>query len=217
MRMLTIIDPEMMWADKDNAYLDAAGIKAFLVSFDSWLKDYNVEMTEWDEERKTLTKVGEKPFNEWLFEAATFNGIDPIMALSMLQKEQSLIQKWRGDERPPQKVIDWACGYDCPEDGGHRYGNKFKGFATQVKSMLGTWERYRSWSPIKNWPTSPFYLYDKQETVTAGNLETAMHLLYNPRESGVTLLKTIWDRYYEKAEKLGIIREGGKKDGRTGN
>jgi len=204
MRTVTLIDENMQWATVDNAYLDSMGIQKFLEYVGSWLQ---------------MKKMNDgKAFSQWLFDHATAEGIEPIMAMAMLQKEQSLIQKWQFPSIPPASVTDWACGYGAPE--GSKPANrdpKYKGLETQIVLMLQSFNKYikngDKWPSIKHWQTTPVALYvdggrKSGEKVLAGTLETALHLLYNPRVDGdgVSLLKTIWDRYYEKAQKLNLIR-----------
>lgn len=192
MRTLTIIDNEMMWCTPDNAYVDSKGIQKLLEAFDSWLKD---------------EKINGRPFSEWIFETSLHAGIEPLMTLAMLQKESSLIQKYHN--RPPDKLLDWCLGFGCPESGGRN--ENYRGFTKQIDSMLEAFsEKYPKWPQVINFKTTPINIYGAQggEKVLAGNLETAMHLLYNPRLSdGVELLKTVWDRMYSKAEELGIIND----------
>lgn len=200
MRVITLIDDNMQWATRENAYLDADGIQKLLEHFNSWLKSYEM--------KKGFL------FSAWLFEACCEYGIEPIMALAMLQKEASLIQKYKWPVKPADGVIDWCCGYGCPESGGRK--KEFKGFEKQITSMLASFQKYiddapKKWPSIRSWKTWPVELYDDGgktgEKVLAGNLETALHLLYNPRidGDGVDLLKNIWDRYYREANELNLI------------
>lgn len=201
MRTVLLIDENMQWATAEDAYLDADGVQKFLEGFNSWLKLFKV--------------AHDIPFSKWFWDKAIEHGIEPIMGLAMMQKEQSLIQKWQYPARPSQEKLDWACGYGCPETGGRK--EEFRGFEKQIDLMLGSFQRYidggKKWPSIANWQNTAVALYKDGgrltgEKVLAGNLETALHLLYNPRVDGdgVSLLKTIWDRYYEKAQKLNLVR-----------
>lgn len=204
MRTVNLIDSNMQWASAEDAYLDSAGVQRFLEGFGSWLAKYKMP--------------NGTAFSKWLWQKSIDHGIEPIMAMAMLQKEQSLIQKWRENDRPPQSKLDWACGYGASE--GSRPENRdpdLKGFDVQIEKMLGSFQGYidagNEWPSIARWETVPVALYGDDgrktgEKVLAGNLETALHLLYNPRidGDGVSLLKNIWDRYYDHAQKLNLIR-----------
>jgi len=198
---MILITHEMQWATRADSYLTDQGIQSLLTSFLSWLSAHDMDGV---------------PFSKWLYEACMEAGIEPIMALAMLQKEQSLVQKWKVGQMPTQNTLDWACGFGAfegskPEDRDPEY----KGFAKQIKLMLARWKEYFSWKCIINWKTTPIALYDDNgktgEKIIAGNLETALHLLYNPRmgsDDGVPLLKNIWTRYYSQAERLGVLENG---------
>jgi len=187
MEQIKLIDGDMMWCDADNAYLDADGIQKLLVQFGSWLKDF---------------KVNGKPFSEWIFEVTTNAGIEPLMTLAMLQKESSLIQKYT--TQPKDKVLDYCLGFGCPEDGTRN--PNYQGFEKQINAMLNAFsDKYLKWKEIINYASTPIYLYDQKRKVLAGNKETALHLLYNPRYDGVNLLKTIWERYYKICDDINII------------
>lgn len=195
---MILITHEMQWATRADSYLNDRGIQSLLASFQSWLSAHDMDGV---------------PFSKWLYEACMEAGIEPIMALAMLQKEQSLVQKWKVGQMPVQSKLDWACGYGCPETGGRN--EAFKGFDKQIKAMLATWKKYLTWKQIINWKTTPIALYDDNgktgEKIIAGNLETALHLLYNPRmgsDDGVPLLRNIWLRYYYQAERLGVLENG---------
>lgn len=187
MKQIELIDVDMMWCDVENAYIDANGIQKLLVQFGSWLKEF---------------KVNDRPFNEWIFEVTTNAGIEPIMTLAMLQKESSLVQKY--STRPKDKVLDYCLGFGCPENGTRN--PNYQGFEKQINSMIDAFSnKYLKWNEIINYASTPIYLYDTKEKVLAGNKETALHLLYNPRYEGVKLLKDIWDRYYSICDKLNIL------------
>src|SRR3989338_3342538 len=67
-----------------------------------------------------------------IWRAGQRNGISPKVILTMLQKEQSLIE----DPNPEQSQFDWAMGYAVGEDCNHSTPSiqRFKGFGKQINS-----------------------------------------------------------------------------------
>jgi len=187
MKTLTEIDNDMMYATVENAYLDAAGVQKLLEFLGSWLKDY---------------KINGRQFSEWLFEAATAAGIEPIFALAMLQKEQGITQ---AKTKPVKRVLDRACGFGCPDNAPDK--TEYYGFEKQILSMLSQFEKYDEWDCIINYKDTPVKLVDTGETVLAGNEPTAKNLLYNPWLEGITILKKVWNRYYNISKELKFINE----------
>lgn len=196
---VTLIYPNMHSATVEDAYLGPEQLQALLEHFSSWLSEH---------------MINSRRFSDWIYEKATENEIEPIMALAMLQKEQSLVQRWRVGQRPPQHVLDWACGYGAAEGlPPEARDQSKKGFSKQIKYMLGAFAGYMSHPNIQNWQSTPIKLYgpDRGRKVIAGNLETALHLRYNPRvgngNDGISLLVRVWDRFYMEANSLGILNQ----------
>lgn len=187
MKVITEIDDEMMFADKENSYIDINGIQGLLDRFGSFLREFYVD---------------QKKFSTWLYDLCMEHGIEPIFALAMLQKESSLVQMYKS--KPPMVVLDWCCGFGCPETGGRN--PKYKGFAVQIHSMLDCWGRYKKVKQVKDFANTKVFLYDTKEWVLADDEATAMNLYYNPRREGIELLEKIWYRYYEECEKLNLLR-----------
>ena len=115
----------------DDDSMTQAQIQNFLISKNSYLANYSVE------DYQGIVK----PASQIIYEAAERYGVNPKYILVTLQKEEGLIQ-WQGI--PPQKRLDWACGYavcdSCSMDDPKI--QKYKGFGKQVDNTAGSMRFY---------------------------------------------------------------------------
>lgn len=181
-----------------------AQIQEFLVSYESYLKDY---------------KEGDKLASRIIYEAAhglydaaigTAKGVtisketgtvNPRVILVYLQKEQGLLTKTEYDEY----ALKFAMGYDCPDATGCT-GSRHPGFSEQVgwgawqlrynyeiaKKDKAWWDENYPLNPIHSDPTDPeyrhfyvgltrtFYDWTGSYSVKLNNAATASIYRYTP-------------------------------------
>lgn len=190
--------------DTDSMTLEA--IQAFLVSNNSFLKDYTdtssvganrtAAQIIYDAARGIKHTV--PAYDTWLGE--TFKGVkldettgtvSPKVILIFLQKEQSLISKTSRDEN----ALNKAMGYSCPDSGGCNLN--YSGFSQQVE--WGAWQlRYNyevAGKPLDWWNTNydagnnsinyvgqtkTFVDYTGSYDITIANAATASIYRYTP-------------------------------------
>ncbi len=113
----------------DYSAMNLNDIENFLISKGSFLTNYTAIDT--NGERKSAARIiYNATNNNYDCEGITLSGsptriekaakcrhittVNPKLILVLLQKEQSLIE----DTNPPQKHLDWATGYGCPDSCG---------------------------------------------------------------------------------------------------
>lgn len=180
----------------DYGYINAEGIQKFLEHIKSWLAKHEVQG---------------KPFSRWLAEICEKHDYEPIFWLAFMQKEQSLTEAYT---TPPQKRIDWALGYGCPETGGRN--PSYKGFDVQFEAAMVQFKRYENWQQVRDYKTYRVRVFDSEDYLkkhnlprmtVAESLEDAKNFLYNPRWEGITNLAAIWERYYKICKDLDIVSD----------
>lgn len=111
-------------------------------------------------------------------EAKTY-GINPKVLLTLLQKEQSLVE----DDSPSQSQYDWATGYSCYAG---TCDDKYKGFSRQVKGaasrfMIRYWKDLSSKGcTFTNWCLGITKKTQDNVLITPKSLATAALYTYNP-------------------------------------
>lgn len=145
---------------------------------------------------------------EIIFDAARQHKINPQFLITLLQKEQSLIE----DDSPSQKQLDWATGYavcdSCPLDDPSI--QRWRGFGKQVNSAsLQFTEGYlvdiSSAGSIngKFGPGIPVQIGN--QTIVPKNAATASLYAYTPHIHGNQLFYTLWNNWFEKNYPTGML------------
>lgn len=166
----------------DETSMDQNMIYSFLKRKRSFLLDY---------------KPQENIFASFvIYDAARQYNINPKILLTLLQKEQSLIEK----SYPTQYSLDWAVGYGmCDSCTRETEGiNIFKGFSNQI---------YQASKRLREYYDSPdrFHFREKNtytidgETVLIRNKATAALYNYTPHIHGNKNFSRIWERWFIRA------------------
>ncbi len=132
---------------------------------------------------------------EIIHRASQTHGINPKVLLTLLQKEQSLIEK----SRPSQYGLDWATGYAVC-DGCSLSDPRvtaFKGFATQVDRAAWQKKKYAESPQSFTYRAGKTGRVDGM-TVTPANAATAALYNYTPHISGNQSFWKIWMRFFGK-------------------
>jgi hypothetical protein len=164
-------------------------------------------------------------------EAKTY-GISPKVLLTLLQKEQSLIE----DPSPSQSQYDWATGYSCYAG---TCDDEWQGFSRQVKGaarrfMIGYWEDLASTGcTFTNWCINQTKRTQDGVLITPKSLATAALYTYNPYRGNTVMngmkiganynFWKIWNRWFSQTypdgslvkatneNKVYLIRDGQKR------
>lgn len=156
----------------------------------SWLADYT---------------VGGKSAAQLVVEAATAENIHPMMLLTRMQVEASLVSK---TTRPSQYRIDRALGCGCPDGSG--CSSAYRGFGPQL--VCGA-EVMRKWydgsiSGEGQWRKGVSGRTLDPRTVTPANHATASLYAYTPwvlvGRGGNWLVWNVARKYVRHAEALGL-------------
>ncbi len=195
----SLFNPAFLLSDEemlDSSSMDEAQIQAFLSR--GSLVTYRAR----DVDGK------ERSAAEMIERAAVTFGLNPKFLLTLLQREQSLVE----DDTPSQDQMDWAMGYaicdDCSKDDPRL--QKFRGFAAQV---------YYASQRIRE-----SYLYDLarrgytetgagpgRESVIDGtrvvpvNNATASLYTYTPHMHGNENFVAVWTRWFASAFLTGTL------------
>lgn len=135
-----------------------------------------------------------KTATELIFEASQNYQINPRVLLTLLQKEQSLIE----NSTPTQYNFDWATGYArCDAcDQNDPAIIKFKGLAKQIDSAAASF-RYFLDNPPEVWLKKPGLLYSIDSIpVIPANRATALLYTYTPHFRGNYNFWKIWQRWF---------------------
>ncbi|MFA6466494.1 MAG: hypothetical protein WCV71_01385 [Patescibacteria group bacterium] len=178
-------------------------IRDFLRSKNSYLKDYEysgnnpspAEVSTDPEVKYIKTRTAA----EVIYNAAQEAKINPQFLLTLLQKEQGLIEATSASER----AIDFAMGYYCYD--GNYCNIKYKGFGKQVRGAALQFRWYidnihsYNWQPNKpacaDDPTVDLPCTEKGTVVTPANKITAAMYIYTPHLHGNKLFFTLWNKY----------------------
>lgn len=136
-----------------------------------------------------------------IWRAAEDQKISARLILTLLQREQSLVT----DPRPTQDQLDWAMGYAVCDSCAKRDRaiQKFKGFATQVRSAV---KRIRE---LDNLPVGNTRKIDGQ-LVTPLNKVTAILYTYTPHLTGNLNAATLWKKWFTRArfiQNYSVVRD----------
>lgn len=198
-------------------------IQAFLNEQNSFLKDYsysgnnpNPSQVSLDPEVKYIET---RSAVEIIYNAAQEAKINPMFILTMLQKEQGLIEK----TSPSERNLDFAMGYYCFD--GDYCNPSYKGFGKQVRSAALQFRWYIDNIEKYNYKPGVAVCVDdttphlpctpKGTEVTPANKITAALYVYTPHIHGNKLFATLWNKYNFGTATLppivvdnGIIPEG---------
>jgi hypothetical protein len=176
--------------------LSKTAIQTFLEREDSVLARYGLEV-----EGQTLKA------SEAIWRACQKFNINPKFILTVLEKEQGLIQKTQAME----KALDWATGYGCY---GGSCKEKYRGFYNQIEATAETQQIY-----LEKAGQFAFNVGQTTKTydgyaVTPANQATANLYIYTPHvgnapELGISqtyggnkLFWRIWHRYFSSQKFL---------------
>lgn len=145
--------------------------------------------------------------SEIIYNAAYEAKINPQFLLTMLQKEQSLIE----DDTPSERQLNYAMGYYCFD--GQPCNPRFKGFGKQVRSTALQFRWYLdniheyTYQPGKRSciddPTPDVPCTSAGTEIKPENTITAAMYVYTPHIHGNKLFLTIWERYGFDAATVG--------------
>ncbi|MDD4290429.1 MAG: hypothetical protein PHH83_04160, partial [Patescibacteria group bacterium] len=170
----------------DYNSMTQAQIQQFLQSKNSYLANYLTEDFE------GIIKAA----SQIIYEAAQRYRVNPKYILVTLQKEQSLIQ-WEGV--PPQKRLDWACGYAVCDSCSMSDPKiqKYKGFGKQIDNTAGAMRfYYDSASAYGFIKKSGVNTIIDGENLIFANQATANLYTYTPHIRGNYTFWRVWQRYF---------------------
>ena len=195
----------------DYNSMSESEIQSFLVSKSSYLANYytegwpiNCDMKTGSDTSNCQTMIRMKA-SAIIYSAAQRYRVNPRFILTMLQKEQGLIQ-WNGT--PPQKRLDWATGYAVCDGCSLSSPKvvKYKGFGKQIDNVAGAMRFYsdnaNTYAYIKKAGVS--YAIDG-EAIKAQNQPTANLYTYTPHISGNYTFWRVYQRYF--GDPLATIRD----------
>lgn len=157
----------------------------------SWLADYQVNGTS---------------AAQFIIDAAEAQQIHPLMLLSRIQVESSLVSK---TVKPSQAKIDKLAGCGCPDGGG--CSSQFRGFGPQ---MLCAAETLRKWYDASvdgtgQWQKGVSRKTLDPRTVTPANHATASLYAYTPwvlvGKGGNWLVWNVTRKYVNHAEANALV------------
>ncbi|HNV97034.1 MAG TPA: hypothetical protein PKL13_01825 [bacterium] len=170
----------------DYNSMTQAQIQQFLQGKNSYLANYSTE--DFEGIPKSASQI--------IYEAAQRYKVNPKYILVTLQKEQSLIQ-WEGV--PPQKRLDWACGYAVCDSCSMSDPKiqKYKGFGKQIDNTAGAMRFYydsvAAYGFIKKSGVNT--IIDGENLIFA-NQATANLYTYTPHIRGNYTFWRVWQRYF---------------------
>lgn len=179
-------DPGFIISDfemTDYTSLAQESIQKFLDTKTGTLKNY-----------KALDKDGnEKLVSQIIFEVSQTYKINPKYLLTLLQKEQSLID----DPTPTQDQYDWATGYGICDtcDKNDPELAHFKGFAQQLHSAAAQMEYYLEHPNEFSFIAGQTYIVDGHE-ITLATIATAALYNYTPHYHGNFIFWKNWQKWF---------------------
>lgn len=147
-----------------------------------------------------------------IYDAAITHKISPKYILTLLQKEQSLIE--HGSSNPSQNQLDWAAGYALCDSCSVNdpLPQKYKGFGKQVDGGAGA-NRFYFDNPNKFGTRVGVTATIDGTAVTPENQATANQYIYTPHLHGNENLWKIWNRWWTKKFPNGVVlRAKGSED-----
>ncbi len=153
---------------------------------------------------------------EIIWRAAQRNGISSKVILTILQKEQSLIE----DSAPKQSQYDWAMGYGICDACTYETASaqRFRGFAKQINSAtLQLFDGYLNDLSTKGItvagyaPGKPVWI--DGQLVIPENRATAALYTYTPHLHGNRLFVTAYERYFSRTHPTGTLLQNKETGG----
>lgn len=147
-----------------------------------------------------------KSSGEIIFEASQKYKINPQVILTLLQKEQSLIE----NPIPTEDSLDWATGFGLCEDCNKKDPRiiQYKGFAKQIDKAaeIFRWylEEYEKKSSLWLYQVGQTYQIDDQKVVPL-NHATACLYNYTPHWRGNFSFWQIWNKWFAKVYPEGTL------------
>lgn len=159
---------------------------------DSQMSDFS-SMNAWDIQQFLLSKGGtlaqyvDPQSNlkaaDLIYQTAAIYRINPKFILTLLQKEQALVE----DPTPSQNQYDWATGYSCY---GGQCNEQYRGFYAQISAAANLFMN-RYWSDLNstnctvtNWCVGQPKTTQDGYIIIPGNKATAALLTYTPYRGG---------------------------------
>lgn len=186
----------------DYNSMTEAEIQSFLVSKNSYLANYSTEGwpincdTKTGSDSSNCQTMVKMKASAIIYSAAQRYKVCPKFILTMLQKEQGLIQ-WNGI--PPEKRLDWATGYAVCD--GCSLSDpkvvKYKGFGKQVDNVAGAMRFYSDYANIYSYIKKAGTSYSiSGEIVKPLNQPTANLYTYTPHIAGNYTFWRVYQRYF---------------------
>ncbi len=140
---------------------------------------------------------------EIIYTLSQKNKINPKFMLTLLQKEQSLLE----DPTPAQHQLDAATGYGCPDEGS--CNPRWKGFFRQVNSAYLQFRSYLDEANLYRYKAGKTYIFRNSnklvrtiDIVTPQNQATAALYNYTPHVYyGNYNFWKLWRKYFPKQRK----------------
>lgn len=128
-----------------------------------------------------------------IYQSAIENGINPRFLLTMIQKEQSLVEA----SNPTQKQYDWAAGYGVCDSCSTQDPEiqDLKGFGTQVHFLGKIQKKYMLFPKQYRCRVNEICVIDGQNIVPV-NQATANLYNYTPHIEGNYRFWQIWNKYW---------------------
>jgi hypothetical protein len=178
-------------------------IRNFLRSQDSYLADYKYSGNNPSPAQLALDPdkkyVQTRNAATIIYNAAQEAKINPQFLLTLLQKEQGLIES----SNPSDRGLNFAMGYYCYD--GDYCNVKYKGFGKQVRGAALQFRWYidnihqYNWQPGKaacaDDPNTLLPCTSRGTVVTPVNHITAAMYIYTPHLHGNKLFFTLWNKY----------------------
>lgn len=159
--------------------MNQTDIQHFLESKNSYLSNYFAQLD-----------TGERvSAGELIFRAAQNHRINPRFLITLLQKEQGLIE----DVTPQQSQLDWATGYGCFDN--QSCNERWRGFPKQINSAAEQFRYYYDHIDEYNFRPGIASTIDGQMVIPR-NIVTAAMYNYTPHLHGNALFKDVWKRFF---------------------
>jgi len=178
-------------------------IRDFLRFQNSYLQDYEYSGNNPSPAQVALNPdvkyIQTRTVAEIIYNAAQEAKINPQFLLTLLQKEQGLIE----NSSPSERALDFAMGYYCYD--GNYCNVQYKGFGKQVRGAALQFRWYidhiydYKWQPNQpacaDDPNTILPCTSKGTVVTPANKITAAMYIYTPHLHGNKLFFTLWNKY----------------------
>ncbi len=174
--------------------MNAAQIQKFLEKHNSFLAGYLCTDNDGNEVSSSYA----------IYDRAVTNGVSPKFLLTLIQKEQSLVE----DPAPTDGQLDWAAGYGCPDGGG--CNAHWQGFWKQINSAGMQFRDYMDNPQLYTYKAGGTYVFANTNApslaVTIQNQATAGLYNYTPHVyNGNFNFWNIWNRYFARVYPNGSL------------